>query len=164
MIFSRVFYQSSLLRCGQLDETVFSHTIISRNTAIAAVPSIVLCQLTSCQMVHILTWRVLSMRNYYGCHSNSSELLLFDTACISYSLYQWSVVKITLSCTVSTKHALAYLLYWKSVWLLKKHQLDHIEIICISFQMDNHTSTTSPNSYRPNTFPESEPMVSKHWW
>jgi len=32
------------------------------------------------------------------------------------------------------------------------HQLDHMQIICTSFQTDDHASTSSLSFYRPNAF------------
>jgi len=44
------------------------------------------------------------------------------------------------------------------------HQLDHMQILCISLQTDNHASTgTSPLSfYRLDALPAAQPTVSKH--
>jgi len=43
------------------------------------------------------------------------------------------------------------------------HQLDHKQIICISLQTDNHTSTSPLSIYRPNALPAVQPIASKHW-
>jgi len=43
------------------------------------------------------------------------------------------------------------------------HQLDHMQIICTSFQTDNHASTSSLNFYRPDTLTDTQPTVSKQW-
>jgi len=42
------------------------------------------------------------------------------------------------------------------------HQLDHIQTICTSFQIDNNTNTSSVNFYRPDALPGAPP-ASKHW-
>jgi len=42
------------------------------------------------------------------------------------------------------------------------HQLDHMEIICISLQTDNHAST-SESFYRSDDLPAAQPTASKHW-
>ena len=39
------------------------------------------------------------------------------------------------------------------------HQLDHMQIICILLQTDNHAST-SPLSYRPDALPATQPTAS----
>jgi len=43
------------------------------------------------------------------------------------------------------------------------HQLDHMQTICTSLQIDNHTNTSSRNFYRPDARPHTQPTVSKHW-
>ena len=43
------------------------------------------------------------------------------------------------------------------------HQLDHMQTVWTSLQTDNHTSTSSVNCYRPDSLPDAEPAVSKHW-
>jgi len=56
-------------------------------------------------------------------------------------------------------------------WILMKHemtgwqwhQLDHMQIICTSLQIDNHTSTSSLSLYRLDALPAAQPTVSKHW-
>ena len=42
-------------------------------------------------------------------------------------------------------------------------QLDRMETICTSLQIDNHTNTSSLNFYKPGAFPDAQPTVSKHW-
>jgi len=42
------------------------------------------------------------------------------------------------------------------------HQLDHMRIICTSFQTDNHASTSPLGFYRPDALPAAQPTVSKH--
>ena len=44
------------------------------------------------------------------------------------------------------------------------HQLDqyHMQIICISLQTDNHSSTSPLSFYRPDALPATQPTVSKH--
>jgi len=42
------------------------------------------------------------------------------------------------------------------------HQLDHMQIICISLQADNHASTSSLNFYSLDALPDAQPTVSKH--
>jgi len=44
------------------------------------------------------------------------------------------------------------------------HQMDNMQIICTSFQTDNHAST-SPLLifYKPDVLPDDQPTVSKHW-
>jgi len=42
------------------------------------------------------------------------------------------------------------------------HQLDHMQIICPSLQMDNHTSTSSLSFYRLDALPDAQPTASKH--
>ena len=57
----------------------------------------------------------------------------------------------------------------KPLWILLKQemmglqwrQLDHMQIICISIQTDNHAST--PSSFTPDAFPATQPTASKHW-
>ena len=50
----------------------------------------------------------------------------------------------------------------KPFWVLLKgvawHQLDHMQVICISLQTDNHLSTSSLSFYRP---PDAQAAVSK---
>ena len=43
------------------------------------------------------------------------------------------------------------------------HQLDHMQTICTSLQIDNHTNTSSLNFYRSVALAEAQPTVSKHW-
>ena len=43
------------------------------------------------------------------------------------------------------------------------HQLDHMQIICISLQTSNHASTSPLSFYRPDVLPAAQPTVSKHW-
>jgi len=43
------------------------------------------------------------------------------------------------------------------------HQLDHMQIICASLQIDNHASTSPLSSYRPDALPAAQPTASKHW-
>jgi len=55
-------------------------------------------------------------------------------------------------------------------WMLTKqkmvrwhwHQLDHMQIICVSLHTDNHTSTSSLNFYRSNNLPNAQPTALKH--
>ena len=48
------------------------------------------------------------------------------------------------------------------------HQLDHMQIICTSFQTDNHAlqtdnhASTSLSFYRPDALPPTQPTASKH--
>jgi len=42
------------------------------------------------------------------------------------------------------------------------HQLGHMQIICISLQTDNHTSTSPLSIYRPDALPAAQPTASKH--
>jgi len=42
------------------------------------------------------------------------------------------------------------------------HQLDYMQIICISLQTHNHVSTSSLNFYRPDALPGARPTASKH--
>ena len=42
------------------------------------------------------------------------------------------------------------------------HQLDHIQIICISLQTDNHASNSQLSFYRPDALPAAKPTASKH--
>jgi len=41
------------------------------------------------------------------------------------------------------------------------HQLDHMQIICISLQTHNHTSTSPLSFYGPDALPASHPTPSK---
>jgi len=41
------------------------------------------------------------------------------------------------------------------------HHLDHMQIICTSFQTDNHASTSPLSFYRPDALPVSQPTASK---
>ena len=34
-----------------------------------------------------------------------------------------------------------------------RHQLDHMQMICLSLQTDNYTNTSSINFYRPDALP-----------
>jgi len=44
------------------------------------------------------------------------------------------------------------------------HQLEHMQIICTSFQRDNHTSRSSLKFfYRPAALPDTQLKVSKIW-
>jgi len=43
------------------------------------------------------------------------------------------------------------------------HQLDHMQTICSSLLIDNHTNSSSLNFYRPAAFPDAQPTVLKHW-
>ena len=44
------------------------------------------------------------------------------------------------------------------------HQLDHMQIICTSLKIDNHSSTSSLNYFTcSNALPDAQPTVSKHW-
>jgi len=38
------------------------------------------------------------------------------------------------------------------------HQLNHMKIICISFQTDNHFSTPPLDFYRPDPLPAAQPL------
>ena len=44
----------------------------------------------------------------------------------------------------------------------QRHQLDHMETICISLQIDNHTNTSALNFYRPDALPDAQPTALKH--
>jgi len=58
----------------------------------------------------------------------------------------------------------------KPFWILMKqemmgwqwHQLDYMQIICISIQTGNHASTPSLSFYRPDALPAAQTTVSKH--
>ena len=43
------------------------------------------------------------------------------------------------------------------------HQLDHMQIICISLQTDNHVSTLPLSFYKPDALPAAKPTASKQW-
>jgi len=43
------------------------------------------------------------------------------------------------------------------------HQLHHMQTICTSLQTDNHASTSWLSFYRPDTQPDAQPTVWKHW-
>jgi len=43
------------------------------------------------------------------------------------------------------------------------HQLDHMQTICTSLQIDNHTNTSLLNYYRLDALPDAQLTVSKHW-
>jgi len=43
------------------------------------------------------------------------------------------------------------------------HQLDRMQIICISLQTDNQTSASSLNFYRPDALPDAQLTASRHW-
>jgi len=43
------------------------------------------------------------------------------------------------------------------------YQLNHMQIICTSLQMDNYASTSSFSFYRPDALPDAQPTASKHW-
>jgi len=42
------------------------------------------------------------------------------------------------------------------------HQLDHMQIICISLLTDNRASTSPLSFYRPDALPAAQPTASKH--
>jgi len=42
------------------------------------------------------------------------------------------------------------------------HQLDYVQIICISLKTDNNASTSQLNFYRPDALPATQPIASKH--
>ena len=42
------------------------------------------------------------------------------------------------------------------------HQLDHMQIICTSFQTDNHTSASSLSTDKPDAIPDSQLTQNKH--
>ena len=39
------------------------------------------------------------------------------------------------------------------------HQLDHMQIICISLQTDDHSSTSPLSFYRPDVLPAAQPKA-----
>ena len=43
------------------------------------------------------------------------------------------------------------------------HQLDHMQLTCISLQTDNHVSTSPLSFYRPDALPAIQLTASKHW-
>jgi len=45
----------------------------------------------------------------------------------------------------------------------RRHHLYDMQIICISFWTDNHTSTSPLSFYRPDALPATQPTASKHW-
>jgi len=58
-------------------------------------------------------------------------------------------------------------------WQWHQLQLDHMQIICTSFQTDNHASTSPLSFYRPDALPAAQPtaswiclrrLVLWHWW
>ena len=59
----------------------------------------------------------------------------------------------------------------KPFWILpeqemigwQRHQLDHMQIICISLQTGNHANTSPLSFYRPDALPATQPTASKHW-
>jgi len=53
----------------------------------------------------------------------------------------------------------------KPFWIIgwQWHHLDHMQIICTSLQIDNHTSTWLLSFYRPDALPAAQPTASKHW-
>jgi len=42
------------------------------------------------------------------------------------------------------------------------HLLDHMQLICILLQTDNHASTSSLIFYKPDALSDAQPTVSKH--
>jgi len=42
-----------------------------------------------------------------------------------------------------------------------RHQLDHMQTICISLQTDNHTNTPTLNLYSPGAPPDAQPIALK---
>ena len=44
----------------------------------------------------------------------------------------------------------------------QQHQMDNMQIICPSLQMDNHVGTSSLAYYRTNAFPDAHPTVYTH--
>jgi len=46
---------------------------------------------------------------------------------------------------------------------MQRHQVDHMQMICTSLQIDNHTYIPSLNFYRTDALPDAQPKVSKHW-
>jgi len=51
---------------------------------------------------------------------------------------------------------------WQDMIGWQWHYLDRMQIICISLQTDNHTSTPSLYFYRPDAPPDSQLTVLKH--
>ena len=52
---------------------------------------------------------------------------------------------------------------WGKRWRgfgIQRHQLDHLQTMCTSFQRDNNSSL---NFYRPDPLRNAQPKVSKHW-
>ena len=43
------------------------------------------------------------------------------------------------------------------------HQLHHKQIICTSFQTDNHASTSPLTIFRPDALPAAQPTALNHW-
>jgi len=58
----------------------------------------------------------------------------------------------------------------KPIWILMKqemmgwqrHQLNHMQVICISLQTNNHASISSLILYRPDAIPDTQPTVLKY--
>ena len=49
------------------------------------------------------------------------------------------------------------------VWGRQWHQLDRMQKICTSLQIDNHINNSTLNCYRPDALPDDQPTVSNHW-
>ena len=43
------------------------------------------------------------------------------------------------------------------------HQPDHMQIICILLQIDNHANTLSLDFYRSDALPDAQPTTPRHW-
>jgi len=48
------------------------------------------------------------------------------------------------------------------VWGRQWHQLDRMQKICTSLQIDNHINNSTLNCYRPDALPDAQPTVSNH--
>jgi len=62
----------------------------------------------------------------------------------------------------TTKHTPTLILMKQEMMGCQWHQLDHMQIICISLQTDNHAGTSSLNFYRRDALPDAQPTVLKH--
>jgi len=62
----------------------------------------------------------------------------------------------------TTKHTPSLILMKQEMTGWQWHQLDHMQIICISLQTDNQASNSSLNFYRRDALPDAQPTVLKH--
>ena len=75
-----------------------------------------------------------------------------------YNVLDLSIINILLLTAVS--HLVSEIVV--KFFLCQQHQLDHMQTICASLQTDNHTNTSSLNSYRSDALPDAQPTLHAH--